>query len=202
MNEDGYGCFPFGPSDDKVSTLGTVLLPLLHLGAYLSSIIGFTLPSLPSLPQPAPDFPTPSPLHRWLVIYRSSKSHLTTSLLPSRVSDRGDHHLGKRRKSGKLTRRGWRVGTGGPCVWGMGEDRGEQKEELADRDLQRPSSSSTTTTNQLSSALDRSASQGDSPSPPSTDLFGERCFRRCEKHCSESRRSNKWERERRRRVAS
>ena len=71
--------FSFVPPDDKIST-PSPHAPL-HLGAYLSSIIGFTLRH-PSLLRTSPP-----PLHcrpparaRCLVIYRNTQSHLTTLL--------------------------------------------------------------------------------------------------------------------------
>ena len=80
-----------------VCTLSLVFLPPPPRGVFVFNNWIHPLSS------PSPS--TPAPLHRRPVIYRRTTSHLTTlplpSFLPSRVSDRGDHHLGKRRKSGK-----------------------------------------------------------------------------------------------------
>lgn len=82
--ERSYGCFPFVLPDDKVSTLLFFLL-LHHLGAYLSSIIGFTL-RLPSDRLPLLCSPPPlqlRPLPSYLSQHQKPLDHFASSFLPS-----------------------------------------------------------------------------------------------------------------------
>ena len=194
--ERSYGCFLFVLPDDKVSTLLFFLL-LHHLGAYLSSIIGFTL-RLPSDRLPLLCSPPPLQLRPLcLVIYRSTKSHLTTLPLPSLL--RSFACFGQRRSSSWQTEEEWKTNAARPGwrheeVWREAENTTRKWRSTPSHphpQQQQPS-------NQLSSALDRSGSEEDSPLPRlfTHCLFGKRCFRRCEERGSKCRRPDKWESER------